>query len=69
MNLFDKIGGAPAVARLVESFYARVMADPALKPFFEHASVENLIAMQREFFTAALGGPGEYRGKSLAHAH
>lgn len=67
--LYERIGGAPAVEELIESFYVRVLADPELAPFFRHASMDRLRSMQREFFAMALGGPPGYTGQSLAHAH
>src|SRR3954447_13881267 len=34
MNIYDSIGGPPAVSAAVDDFYLRVLADPALAPFF-----------------------------------
>lgn len=68
-SLFDRIGGQSTVAELVDDFYRRVCDDPDLAPFFEHASMEKLVRMQNEFFCAALGGPINYSGIDLAHAH
>lgn len=68
-SLFDRIGGQTAVAELVDDFYGRVCEDSDLAPFFQHASIEKLIRMQNEFFCAALGGPIDYSGVDLAHAH
>jgi hemoglobin len=68
-SLFERIGGQTAITGLVDDFYRRVCDDPDLAPFFEHASMEKLVRMQNEFFCAALGGPIEYSGPDLAHAH
>lgn len=68
-NLYERIGGAPTVERLVVDFYNRVLADPHLAPFFEDTDRAKLERMQREFFSAALGGPIRYDGLSLSHAH
>lgn len=68
-TLYDRIGGADAVARLIDQFYARVLSDPELRPFFEQTSVEKLTQMQREFFAAALDGPVERSDMDLAHIH
>lgn len=68
-NLYQRIGGAPAIDRLVVDFYNRVLADGELAPFFEQSDIEALRRMQREFFSAALGGPLRYDGLSLGHAH
>lgn len=68
-KLYESIGGATGVNALVERFYANVLNDPQLAPFFEHARMDRLHRMQREFFAAALGGPVDYSGDSIAHAH
>lgn len=66
---YDRIGGAATVARLVDAFYDRVLADDALAPFFEHADLDRLLEMQRLLFSMSLGGPVAYKGRPLAHAH
>ncbi len=68
-SLYERIGGEATIAELIPAFYARVLADPELAPFFKHASIEKLHVMQREFFAMATGGPVRYTGKPLAHAH
>jgi hemoglobin len=45
------------------------LADPELKPFFKHTSIDKLRRMQREFFSAALDGPITYTGRPLSHVH
>ena len=68
-TLYDRIGGAEAVAELTDEFYSRVLDDEVLAPFFEHSSIDKLRLMQREFFSAALDGPVHYTGKPLPEAH
>ena len=68
-TLYDRIGGEAAVARLLDEFYERVLADPVLAPFFAETSMDRLRAMQREFFATALDGPIRYSGQSLGAAH
>lgn len=68
-TLFARVGGERGVARLMDDFYERVLADPLLRPFFEGVPMDTLRRMQREFFAAALGGPVHYGGRSLAEAH
>jgi len=68
-TLYERIGGQPAVGELIDRFYAKVVADPQLAPFFAHTALDKLRAMQREFFAAALDGPQDYSGLSLAQAH
>jgi hemoglobin len=68
-SLYARIGGAEAVSRLVNLFYERVLQDAELAPFFARADIRKLRAMQREFFSVALGGPVTYFGKPLAYTH
>lgn len=68
-TLYQRIGGGATIENLVNRFYARVLADPELAPFFVVTSMEKLRAMQKAFFTAALDGPSAYSGLSLAVAH
>lgn len=68
-SLYERIGGETAIAELIPAFYVRVLADAELAPFFKHTSLEHLHGMQHEFFAMATGGPAEYAGSSLAHAH
>jgi hemoglobin len=68
-NLYQRIGGAATIDRLVVDFYNRVLSDPELAPFFEASDIDKLRRMQREFFSVALGGPIRYDGQSLSYAH
>ena len=68
-TLFERIGGEQMIAEVVDDFYARVLSDPELKPFFRNTSIDKQRSMQREFFAAALDGPFTYTGKPLSHVH
>ena len=68
-SIYDQFGGAGPVAAVVDEFYTRVTADPALQGYFAGTDMAKLKAHQRSFVAAALGGPQEYRGKSMAEAH
>lgn len=69
VSLYDRLGGAPAIDGLIEAFYVRVLADPKLAPFFTDTPMERLRAMQKQFFSMALGGPDEYTGRAMGHVH
>ncbi|WP_432927071.1 group I truncated hemoglobin [Microbispora sp. CA-135349] len=68
-SIFDQIGGSGAVAAVVDEFYTRVVDDPMLRSHFTGVDMAKLKAHQRSFVAAALGGPQEYRGKSMDEAH
>src|SRR5689334_2028892 len=69
VNLYEQIGGTDGISRLIAAFYARVLADPELKPFFAHVEMAKLRRMQVELFSAALGGPQRYSGRPIIQAH
>ncbi len=69
MSIYDSIGGAPAVARAVDEFYARVLTDQQLVTYFAGVDLARLKAHQRTFIAAAVGGPEIYRGRDMAAAH
>ena len=68
-SLYEKIGGKPAVMALVEEFYQRVLEDELLFPFFEDVNLGHLMKMQVDFFSQALGGPQEYKGRDMKSVH
>jgi hemoglobin len=68
-TLYTRIGGARAVAEMIDEFYSRVLADPELRPFFENVTVERLTKMQSDFFAAALDGPMQTNDIDLAAIH
>jgi hemoglobin len=69
MSIYDAIGGAGAVRAAVDDFYARVLADPRLAPFFTGTDLNRLKAHQRAFIAAAIGGPEIFSGRDMASAH
>jgi hemoglobin len=69
LSLYERLGGEPAIETIVKAWYARVLEDPELGPFFQHTTMEKQHTMQHEFLCAALGGPMTYTGRPLSHAH
>ncbi|QFZ21795.1 group I truncated hemoglobin [Saccharothrix syringae] len=68
-STYDRIGGQEALVSVVDDFYGRVLGDPGLAPFFSGTNMSRLKGRQVEFFTAALGGPQEYTGRSMKEVH
>jgi hemoglobin len=68
-NIYERIGGAPAVEAVVDLFYEKVWSDPALAGYFEGIDRDRLKEHQREFVSAALGGPERYDGRNMGEAH
>jgi hemoglobin len=69
VNIFETIGGEPALVAVVDDFYERVLSDPQLAAFFAGANMPKLKGRQVEFFAAALGGPDPYQGASMRQVH
>ena len=69
MSIFAQIGGPPAMTAAVDDFYRRVMADPALSPYFDGVDMRRLKNHQRAFISAAIGAPDPYLGRSMREAH
>jgi hemoglobin len=69
VGIYTDIGGHEALVPVVDDFYDRVLADPELAAFFRGTNVARLKGLQVEFFAAALGGPDEYRGRSMKDVH
>lgn len=59
--LYDKIG-ADKIEELVNAFYPKVYADPALIPIFT-GDVGDIMSKQRLFLTQFLGGPPLYSNR------
>ena len=66
---YERLGGAEGIDRLISGFYDRIGADPDLAPFFAHADMAHLLAMQHEFVAAALGGPEQFAPSTIQQAH
>ena len=69
MTLYERLGGEPAVAGLLEGLYVRALADPLFLPFFDKIDLQRLKSYQFAFISQALGGPHQYSGPSLLQAH
>lgn len=68
-KLFERLGGASELAKIVSEMYDRVVQDPDLAPFFKNTSMERLHHMQYQFLASAFDGPVEYAGAELTAIH
>jgi hemoglobin len=73
VDVYQRLGGPGQgpqnIAAVVDRFYELVVHDPALVHYFEGVNVRRLKMHQRQFLTAALGGPERYEGRGLREAH
>jgi truncated hemoglobin YjbI len=69
-TLYEKYGGAPTIAKVVDDAVAGLLADPVVAPFFAGvgqpggSSVARLKGCLRLQFTAVFGGPATYPGRN-----
>lgn len=66
---YDRLGGAPTIREAVDRFYALVLADPDLAPFFTDSDVAGVKRHQVLLLSQVLGGPAAYDGRALSEAH
>lgn len=69
MSIYERIGGAAAVAIVIDQLYERVVADKNLRPYFDGVDIDGVKAHQRDFVAVAIGGPESYAGRHLDEAH
>ena len=69
VNVYQAIGGRPAVTAAVDGFYERLLADPVLSGFFPGGVAPRHRAYLITILGEALGGPERFRGPDLAKAH
>lgn len=68
-SLYHKLGGRAAIDAAVESFYVKVLKDDRIKHFFDDINMSKQRRKQKEFLSAAFGGPIPWTGKDMRKAH
>jgi hemoglobin len=68
-NLYEQLGGAPAIDAAVDIFYRYVLTDDRIAHFFDDVDMERQSAKQKAFLTMAFGGPHSYTGKDMREGH
>ena len=66
-TLYEWLGGAEPLNRLIDRFYQRVPTDPILAPVFAHMSPEHFQHVA-QFIAEVLGGPADYSTLHGGHA-
>ena len=68
--MYQTVGGAAGINKIVDLFYEKLWADPELQPYFAGIDRERLKHHQRQFLTFALGGGTlAYEGRALGDSH
>ena len=68
-SLYQRLGGKTAIDAAVEAFYVKVLADQRVNHFFEDINMNKQRRRQKEFLSAAFGGPTPWTGKDMRKAH
>ncbi len=68
-SLYQKLGGKDAIDAVVDAFYVKVLADARVKHFFDDVSMDKQRRKQKDFLSAAFGGPLPWTGKDMRKAH
>jgi hemoglobin len=66
---YESIGGASSVREVVDRFYAAVLDDDDLKPYFADVDMPSLKRHMVALLGSVLGAPKPYEGRELADAH
>jgi hemoglobin len=61
-SLYDRLGGKPAIAAVVDDFIGNVAADARINRRFEGADIPRLKGLLVEQICEATGGPCRYTG-------
>ena len=69
-SLYQRLGGANGIARLVDNVIAAHLTNPIVKTRFENIKdLDHAKEMARQFFSAGSGGPETYTGKDMLTTH
>ena len=60
-TVYEALGAEIGIRKAVDEFYARVVADPELQPFFVDVDLTTLRRHQVDMLSAATGGPRQYQ--------
>lgn len=68
-SLYDRLGGKPAIAAVVDDFVGRVAADTRINGKFANANIPRLKSQLVDQICQASGGPCTYTGRDMKSAH
>lgn len=68
-ELWAALGEGKLLRQVLTAFYTQVYADPLLRPYFEHTTIDRSIGKQYSFLAKVLGGEDQYFGDRPRNAH
>ncbi|SMH45819.1 group 1 truncated hemoglobin [Maritimibacter sp. HL-12] len=74
VSLYERLGGATGIRRIVDGAVAAHMENPLIGHRFQPYAnqperVEEIKRHTCDFFAAGSGGPADYKGRSMTEAH
>ena len=68
-TLYQRLGGTPGIAAVVDDFVDNVRADPVINKRFQGVDIDHTKAMLTELICKDSGGPCAYTGRSMKETH
>ena len=68
-NLYQRLGGEEAVAKIAQSSWTNVQGDPRIRDRFKKVDGDRLKTLLAEQICVIGGGPCSYTGRSMSVAH
>ena len=68
-SLYQRLGGRPAIAAVVNDFVGNVARDKRINKFFANTDITRLKRLLVQQICAGTGGPCKYEGRSMREAH
>lgn len=67
--LYDRLGGEPALAKVVSDFADIVLKDERINRKFARSDANRVVTNLKAFVCAATGGPCKYEGLTMPQSH
>jgi len=68
-SLFTRLGGEPAIEKILSAVDEKCFKDATLAPFFKGIDCEKMHSNTKLYLIQLLGGPNEYKGRSMSESH
>lgn len=68
-TLYERLGGEAAIMAVASQLYEKLLADPALAPYFAGLDMEQQVRKQVGFLSWAFGADTKYEFRPLRAAH
>jgi hemoglobin len=68
-SLYHRLGGKASMDAAIERFYVKLLADQRVKGIFDDVNMDRQRRKQKQFLSAAFGGPIAWKGMDLRTAH